>query len=100
MLTTGGFVDNDDMLAAHAPQLLGHNKVSAGTDDGSGIRMAQALGAAVRHMSAGQVGMSLIPGLAARGLVVNALGRRFINEDTYPGRIGQHALYRQNMGGS
>ncbi|APB00842.1 FAD-dependent oxidoreductase [Nocardia seriolae] len=100
VLTTGGFVDNDDMLAAHAPQLLGHNKVSAGTDDGSGIRMAQALGAAVRHMSAGQVGMSLIPGLAARGLVVNALGRRFINEDTYPGRIGQHALYRQNMGGS
>ncbi|MGW5107006.1 FAD-dependent oxidoreductase [Nocardia sp. NPDC004123] len=100
VLTTGGFVDNDDMLAAHAPQLLGHTKVSAGTDDGSGIRMAQALGAAVRHMSAGQVGMSLIPGLAARGLVVNALGRRFINEDTYPGRIGQHALYRQNMGGS
>ncbi|AYF74073.1 FAD-dependent oxidoreductase [Nocardia yunnanensis] len=100
VLTTGGFVDNDDMLAAHAPQLLGHTKVSAGTDDGSGIRMAQALGAAVRHMNAGQVGMSLIPGLAARGLVVNALGRRFINEDTYPGRIGQHALYRQNMGGS
>ncbi|MEC3915337.1 FAD-dependent oxidoreductase [Nocardia sp. CDC160] len=100
VLTTGGFVDDDEMLAAHAPELLGHTKVSAGTDDGSGIRMAQALGAAVRHMSAGQVGMSLIPGLAARGMVVNALGRRFINEDTYPGRIGQHALYRQNMGGS
>ncbi|MFD7845965.1 FAD-dependent oxidoreductase [Nocardia sp. NPDC059764] len=100
VLTTGGFVDNDAMLAAHAPQLLGHTKVSAGTDDGSGIRMAQALGAAVRHMSAGQVGMSLIPGLAVRGMVVNALGRRFVNEDTYPGRIGQHALYRQNMGGS
>ncbi|WP_369635915.1 FAD-dependent oxidoreductase, partial [Nocardia sp. JMUB6875] len=100
VLTTGGFVDNDDMLTAHAPELLGHTKVSAGTDDGSGIRMAQALGAAVRHMSAGQVGMSLIPGLAARGMVVNGLGRRFINEDTYPGRIGQHALYRQNMGGS
>lgn len=100
VLTTGGFVDNDDMLAAHAPQLLGHTKVSAGTDDGSGIRMGQALGAGVRHLSAGQVGMSLIPGLAARGLVVNGLGRRFVNEDTYPGRIGQHALYRQNMGGS
>ncbi|MEU0540498.1 FAD-dependent oxidoreductase [Nocardia sp. NPDC005978] len=100
VLTTGGFVDNDRMLAAHAPELLGHTKVSAGTDDGSGIRMAQALGAAVRHMSAGQVGMSLIPGLAARGMVVNARGQRFMNEDTYPGRIGQAALYRQNMGGS
>ncbi|MET9487999.1 FAD-dependent oxidoreductase [Nocardia sp. NPDC006630] len=100
VLTTGGFVDNDAMLAAHAPELLGHTKVSAGTDDGSGIRMAQALGAGVRHMSAGQVGMSLIPGLAARGMVVNARGQRFMNEDTYPGRIGQAALYRQNMGGS
>lgn len=100
VLTTGGFVDNDAMLADHAPQLLGHTKVSAGTDDGSGIRMAQALGAGVRHMGAGQVGMSLIPGLAARGMVVNARGQRFMNEDTYPGRIGQAALFRQNMGGA
>lgn len=97
VLTTGGFVDNDAMLAAHAPRLLGHTKVSAGTDDGSGIRMAQALGAAVRHMSAGQVGISLVPGLAARGIVVNGHGQRFVNEDTYPGRIGQAALFRQDM---
>ncbi|WP_159840480.1 FAD-dependent oxidoreductase [Nocardia sp. CY41] len=97
VLTTGGFVDNDAMLAAHAPRLLGHTKVSAGTDDGSGIRMAQALGAAVRHMSAGQVGISLVPGLAARGMVVNVHGQRFVNEDTYPGRIGQAALFRQGM---
>ncbi|MFG3522963.1 FAD-dependent oxidoreductase [Nocardia nova] len=97
VLTTGGFVDNDEMLAAHAPLLLGHTKVSAGTDDGSGIRMAQAAGAAVRHMSTGQVGISLIPGLAARGIVVNDKGQRFVNEDTYPGRIGQAALFTQGM---
>ncbi|MFE7741357.1 FAD-dependent oxidoreductase [Nocardia sp. NPDC057455] len=97
VLTTGGFVDNDAMLAAHAPKLLGHTKVSAGTDDGSGIRMAQALGAAVRHMATGQVGISLVPGLAVRGMVVNGYGQRFVNEDTYPGRIGQAALFRQGM---
>ncbi len=97
VLTTGGFVDNDDMLAAHAPILLGHTKVSAGTDDGSGIRMAQAAGAAVRHMSTGQVGISLVPGLAARGILVNGNGVRFVNEDTYPGRIGQAALFTQDM---
>ncbi|WP_063014657.1 FAD-dependent oxidoreductase [Nocardia kruczakiae] len=97
VLTTGGFVDNDEMLAAHAPLLLGHTKVSAGTDDGSGIRMAQAAGAAVRHMSTGQVGISLIPGLAARGILVNDKGQRFVNEDTYPGRIGQAALFTQGM---
>ncbi|MFF0495875.1 FAD-dependent oxidoreductase [Nocardia aobensis] len=97
VLTTGGFVDNDEMLAAHAPLLLGHTKVSAGTDDGSGIRMAQAAGAAVRHMATGQVGISLIPGLAARGILVNDKGQRFVNEDTYPGRIGQAALFTQGM---
>ncbi|WP_063037631.1 FAD-dependent oxidoreductase [Nocardia pseudovaccinii] len=97
VLTTGGFVDNDDMLAAHAPRLLGHTKVSAGTDDGSGIRIAQAVGAAVRHMSAGQVGASLIPGFAARGMIVNHRGQRFVNEDTYPGRIGQAALFGHDM---
>lgn len=97
VLTTGGFVDNDAMLAAHAPRLLGHTKVSAGTDDGSGIRMAQAVGAGVRHMSNGQAGISLVPALAARGIVVNGRGQRFINEDTYPGRIGQAALFRQDM---
>ena len=29
-------------------------------------------------------------------MVVNANGQRFINEDTYPGRIGQAAVYHQD----
>ncbi|WP_234433432.1 FAD-binding protein, partial [Streptomyces sp. NRRL WC-3549] len=37
VLTTGGFADNEEMLADHAPHLLGHGKVSDGLDDGSGI---------------------------------------------------------------
>ena len=97
VLTTGGFVDDDEMLAQHAPQLFGLDKVSCGGEDGSGIRMAQAVGAAVRHMSAGQAAITMIPGMAAHGMVVNGAGQRFINEDCYPGRIGQAALFRQGM---
>lgn len=97
VLTTGGFVDDDDMLAQHAPKLLGMEKISCGGEDGSGIRMAQALGAAVKHMSAGQVGFHAVPALMSRGIVVNSKGQRFINEDTYPGRIGQAALFAQGM---
>jgi 3-oxo-5alpha-steroid 4-dehydrogenase len=85
------------MLRQHAPQLLGLDKVSCGGEDGSGIRMAQAVGAGVRHMSAGQVAITLIPAMAARGMVVNGQGQRFINEDCYPGRIGQAALFRQGL---
>jgi 3-oxo-5alpha-steroid 4-dehydrogenase len=97
VLTSGGFIDDDDMVRQHAPQLVGHDKVSCGGEDGSGIRMAQAVGAAVRHMSAGQVAITLIPAMAARGLLVNAQGQRFINEDCYPGRMGQAALFRQGL---
>jgi len=60
--------------------------------------MAQALGAAVQHMGAGQVGFHAVPAFMARGVVVNGRGQRFINEDTYPGRIGQAALFAQGMG--
>jgi 3-oxo-5alpha-steroid 4-dehydrogenase len=98
VITTGGFVDDEEMLALHAPELVGFDKVSGGNDDGSGIRMAQALGADTLHMNAGQVGFHCVPALMARGIVVNRLGQRFINEDTYPGRVGQAALYQQRMG--
>lgn len=98
VLTTGGFVDDEVMLAQHAPRLLGMDKISCGGEDGSGIRMAQALGAAVKHMGAGQVGFHAVPAFMARGIVVNAGGQRFVNEDTYPGRIGQAALFGQGMG--
>ncbi|WP_119729217.1 FAD-dependent oxidoreductase [Thermomonospora amylolytica] len=95
VLTTGGFVDNDDMLRDHAPVLLGHGKVSDGLDDGSGIRMAAAIGAATRRMGEVEVALTALPVLVARGMLVDALGRRFINEDVYPGRFSHHAVRHQ-----
>lgn len=95
VLTTGGFVDNEDMLADHAPALLGLGKVSDGLDDGSGIRMACALGAATRRMSATEIAMTALPALAVRGLLVNAHGQRFINEDVYPGLFSTAAVLTQ-----
>lgn len=85
ILTTGGFVDNPEMVEAHVPILKGHGTVSDGGDDGSGIRMAQMIGAAVRRMGDYQLAMSAIPGMACRGMIVNGHGQRFHNEDTYPG---------------
>ena len=95
VLTTGGFVDDEAMLAEHAPQLLGHGKVSAGRDDGSGIRMGMAVGGAVRRMSTVQTALSVVPELAARGIVINAHGQRFINEDTYPGLISEAGVHHE-----
>lgn len=95
VLAGGGFAANDAMLAQHAPQLLGNAMIGSPTDDGTVIRMAQAAGAAVRHMSAGQTAFPADPRLLTRAALLDARARRFVNEDTYPGRAGQLALFRQ-----
>ena len=94
VLTTGGFVDNEEMLADHAPALLGHGKVSDGGDDGSGISMALALGAATRRMASVEVALTAAPAMACACVLVNALGDRFINEDVYPGLWSHAALHQ------
>lgn len=95
VLTTGGFVDNEEMLADHAPHLIGHGKVSDGLDDGSGIRMATAIGAATRRMSVTEVALTALPAMAVRGMLVNGHGQRFINEDVYPGLYSVAAVLTQ-----
>ena len=94
VLTTGGFVDNEDMLADHATILVGHGKISDGGDDGSGIMMAVAVGAATRRMAVAEAAIPVPPSLACHGMLVNALGQRFINEDVYPGLYSHAALHQ------
>ncbi|MEU9201841.1 FAD-dependent oxidoreductase [Streptomyces sp. NPDC048332] len=95
VLTTGGFADNEAMLADHAPHLIGHDKVSDGLDDGSGIRMAAALGAATRRMGVVELALTALPAMVTRGMLVNAHGQRFINEDVYPGLFSVAAVLTQ-----
>jgi len=95
VLAAGGFIANNDMLAQFAPRLLDHSKVGTDNDDGRAIRMAQAVGAATKRLETAQASINFPPALMARGIVVNGSAARFINEDTYPGRVGQHALFHQ-----
>jgi 3-oxo-5alpha-steroid 4-dehydrogenase len=96
VLAAGGFAANQAMLAQHSPRLTGIFLVGSDNDDGRGIRMAQAVGAAVRHMEAGQTSFPADPALLCRSLLLDARGHRFINEDTYPGRVGQASLFQQD----
>jgi 3-oxo-5alpha-steroid 4-dehydrogenase len=95
ILTTGGFADNEQMLGHHAPALLRHGRVSDGLDDGSGIRMAMAVGAATRRMATVEIALTALPAALVRGMLVNALGQRFINEDVYPGLFSHAAVTTQ-----
>ena len=52
VLTAGGFAFNDEMVRRHAPLIARCTRLGTDGDDGRAIRMAQAAGAAVKHMGA------------------------------------------------
>jgi 3-oxo-5alpha-steroid 4-dehydrogenase len=94
VLTSGGFIFNHSMVERYAP-LLGRcrYKVGAEHDDGSGIQMATAAGAAAIRMDAGDITLPLFPPVVLKqGVLVNRFGQRVLNEDAYMGRLGEHAL--------
>jgi 3-oxo-5alpha-steroid 4-dehydrogenase len=97
VLATGGFVYDDDMLEEHVPVMrTGAAKLGHGGQDGLGIRAAQALGADAVHMDTADVTLISTPLRSfVKGLLVNRLGQRFINEDTYYGRLGHAAVFDQ-----
>jgi len=98
VLTAGGFVLNDEMVSHHCPPVASCEwRLSAGGDDGSGIRMGVGAGGAVIRMDAAECAVPLTPPRRmVRGVLVNRFGQRFINEDTYYGRVGQTSLFRQD----
>jgi 3-oxo-5alpha-steroid 4-dehydrogenase len=95
VLASGGFAANPDMLALHAPSAVGQMPLGTDGDDGTSIRLGQGLGAAVTHMDVTEAALPSNPPLVYPSILVNRFGQRFINEDTYCGRIGQHALFHQ-----
>jgi 3-oxo-5alpha-steroid 4-dehydrogenase len=97
VLSTGGFIMNDAMLREHLPEL--HARIDAierhgqAHDDGSGIRMGGEAGAAAVRMSEMFITTAWYPPASlTRGIVVNARGERFINEDCYHGRVAGAAF--------
>lgn len=95
ILSTGGFVLNEEMLRQYAPQVarLGNDALSAGYDDGSGIRMGLSVGGAAIHMEEIFATLPFYPPEShIKGILVDERGQRFINEDAYPGRIAIHCM--------
>ncbi|HJQ43750.1 MAG TPA: FAD-dependent oxidoreductase [Jatrophihabitantaceae bacterium] len=97
VLAAGGFINNPEMVEQYAPVLhLTALRLGTEGDDGRGIRVAQAVGAAVKRMDSIECALPFnAPRSLKYGIIVNALGRRFVNEDTYMGRVGQRALVKE-----
>lgn len=89
ILTTGGFGGNLDMVVENNPALKGFVTTNAAGVTGDGIKMAEAIGAAVRDMDQIQIHPTVDPtsgGLLTEalrgdgGILINKEGKRFIDE--------------------
>ncbi|HJV27675.1 MAG TPA: FAD-dependent oxidoreductase [Aromatoleum sp.] len=94
ILCAGGFISNREMVGRYAPAALSCTmEVSAGNDDGSGIRMGIGVGAAAIHMDQFFTTLPFFPPESlVKGIFINERGSRFINEDAYHGRVSQYIL--------
>jgi 3-oxo-5alpha-steroid 4-dehydrogenase len=72
-------------------------QVSGGNDNGSGIRMGMSVGAATLNMQEFFATMPFFPPASlVKGIFVNERGQRFINEDSYHGRVAHYVLRQPN----
>jgi 3-oxo-5alpha-steroid 4-dehydrogenase len=97
VLAAGGFINDPQMVEQFAPAVhVTELRLGTEGDDGRSIRMAQAVGARVKRMDAIECALPFnAPRSLVSGVIVNRLGQRFVNEDTYMGRVGQTALVHQ-----
>lgn len=89
VLSTGGFIFNRDMLLQNAPKYRDTLRLGATGCDGSGIRLGASVGGVPARMEKVSAWRFINPPQnLPRGIVVNALGARFCNEQVYGARLG------------
>ncbi|WP_223503382.1 FAD-binding protein [Pseudomonas sp. BF-R-24] len=98
LLSSGGFIFNRGLVRQHAPQYLAGLPLGATGCNGSGIALGQSAGGSVARMDKISAWRFINPPLAwARGLIVNARGQRYANEEIYGATLG-HAMVEEQDG--
>jgi 3-oxo-5alpha-steroid 4-dehydrogenase len=89
VLSTGGFIFNREMVSQHAPAYLKNFRLGTSGCDGSGIRLGQSVGGDAAYLERITAWRFINPPLAwARGMIIDAEGRRFCNEEVYGAKLG------------
>jgi 3-oxo-5alpha-steroid 4-dehydrogenase len=98
LLSSGGFIFNRDLVRQHAPQYLAGLPLGTTGCNGSGIALGQSAGGSVARMDKISAWRFINPPLAwARGMIVNARGQRYANEEIYGATLG-HAMVEAQDG--
>lgn len=97
LLSAGGFIFNRKMLKNYAPKYQRSFPLGTDGDNGAGIRLGQTAGGAIGNMERATAWRFINPPLSfARGMIVNKLGQRFINEMVYGATLGVEIAENQN----
>jgi 3-oxo-5alpha-steroid 4-dehydrogenase len=93
MLATGGFNLNPEMVARYVPALKQVDLLGSPNDLGAGILLGIAAGGQAINMDGALITSPFYPPVnLLKGVIVNALGKRFVAEDSYHGRTGAFTL--------
>lgn len=97
VLAAGGFVFNREMIRQHAPRYVRGWKNGHAGCDGSGIRLGQSAGGAVDRLANVSAWRFITPPYSwPKGMVVNARGERFCNEQVYGATLGYEMVEKQD----
>jgi 3-oxo-5alpha-steroid 4-dehydrogenase len=98
VLATGGFFSNQTMVKKYAAKYQGGSPIGTMCDDGSGIQMAQGLGAKTALMDRVAAWRFINPpSTFSEGILVGLSGKRICNEMLYGAQVGD--LMMQNHDG-
>lgn len=94
IIAAGNYTYNLDLLSRHRPEFAACvGEMTRGGSmgcDGSGLELGLSVGGQLSNMEAVALMRPLSPPRAfVKGVLVNAEGRRYINEDAYLGTVGQ-----------
>jgi 3-oxo-5alpha-steroid 4-dehydrogenase len=90
ILSTGSFAFNREMVREYAPGYIGAAPAASAGCDGSGIRLGQTAGGVVDRMQVVSAWRWISPPLSfLQGIIVDKSGQRFVEEDSYSGRLGE-----------
>lgn len=97
VLSTGGYVYNPELVMQHAPHYKKGWAIGGSGCDGSGLRLGQSVGAAVKDLNNISAWRFITPpSVWPKGLVVNTAGERFCNEQVYGAKLGYEMVEHQN----
>jgi 3-oxo-5alpha-steroid 4-dehydrogenase len=93
VLAAGGFIANREMAREHAPAYRGGLPLGTAADDGSGIRMGVEAGGATAELGRISAWRFVTPPSAfLGGIIVDAGGRRIIDESRYGAAVGERLI--------